>query len=267
MKHSFWNSRIGSGPIIAVANHHGRNLRAEVAEIMALDAASRLREEDPYSGEWAAVAPSFLVAEHSRFEVDLNRPRENAVYLTPEDAWGLEVWKDPVPTSVIDASLVDYDAYYATLEQMCREKEAQHAAFVVLDLHSYNHRREGPDGPEADPAGNPQVNIGTGTMDRALWGELVDRFIDELHGFDFLGHRLDVRENVKFVGRQFPKWVHTKFPHSGCAIAIEFKKFFMDEWTGKLDRDAHHAIQRALASTLPGIEEELAKVAARLRVP
>ena len=133
---------------------------------------------------------------------------------------------------------------------------------MVLDLHSYNYRREGPEGPEADPSGNPEVNIGTGTMNRDRWGGLVDRLIMELRSFDFLGRRLDVRENVKFVGRQFPKWVHTHYPESGCAIAIEFKKFFMDEWSGKLDLDAHDAIRRALASTLPGLEEELKKVCA-----
>lgn len=260
MKHSFWTSQIGPGPIIAVANHHGHGLRSDVAEIMALDAASRLREEDPYTGEWAAVVPSSLIAQYSRFEVDLNRPRENAIYLTPEDAWGLEVWKTAIPASVVDATLRNYDAYYSELEKICREKEAQHGAFVVLDLHSYNHRREGPDGPVADPAGNPEVNIGTGTMDRTLWGGLVDRFIEDLRSFNFMGRQLDVRENVKFVGRQFPKWVHSHFPRSGCAIAIEFKKFFMDEWTGELDHEAHNAIQRALASTLAGLEEELAKI-------
>jgi len=262
MTHSFWTSRIGPGPIIAVANHHGHGLRPDVAEIMALDADSRRREEDPYTGEWAALAPSYLIAQHSRFEVDLNRPRENAIYLTPGDAWGLEVWKTAIPTPMVDATLQNYDAYYAELERMCREKQQQNGAFVVLDLHSYNHRRAGPDGPVADWVGNPEVNIGTGTMNRALWGELVDRFIEDLRSCDFLGRQLDVRENVKFVGRQFPKWVHNHFPQSGCAIAIEFKKFFMDEWTGELDRDAHRAIQNALASTLPGLEEELAKIAA-----
>ena len=32
-------------------------------------------------------------ARRSRFEVDLNRPREEAVYRVPEDCWGLDVWR------------------------------------------------------------------------------------------------------------------------------------------------------------------------------
>jgi hypothetical protein len=263
MNDSFWTIKKGPGPIIAVANHHGHKLRPEVARIMALDAASRRREEDPFTGEWADVAPTCLVAQHSRFEVDLNRPRENAVYLTTNDAWGLQVWKLPPPAYIIEKSLAEYDAYYTVLERLCREKQKEYGAFVVLDLHSYNHQRDGPEGPEADPSGNPEVNIGTGTMNRDCWGGLVDRFAIELRSFDFLSRRLDVRENVKFVGRQFPKWVHTNYPDSGCAIAIEFKKFFMDEWTGKLDMDAHNAIRHALASTLSGLEEELEKVRAQ----
>jgi N-formylglutamate deformylase len=263
MNSLYFSIKKGAGPVIAVANHHGHALRPEVTRIMGLDAAARLQEEDPFTGEWADIVPTSLVAQHSRFEVDLNRPRESAVYMNSDDAWGLEVWKQLPPDSLIEASLAQYDAYYTALESLCRDKQEHYGNFVVLDLHSYNYRRDGPAGPEADPAGNPEVNIGTGTMNRERWGGLVDRFIHELRSSDFLGRSLDVRENVKFVGRQFPKWVHTHYPDSGCAIAVEFKKFFMDEWTGKLDLAAHDAIKRALASTLPGLEEELEKVRAR----
>src|ERR687884_306413 len=56
--------------------------------------------------------------------------------------------------------------------------------FVVLDLHSYNHRRSGPEAPPADPAGNPEINVGTGSLDRERWGPLVDRFADDLRTVD-----------------------------------------------------------------------------------
>jgi len=264
MNEGIWRIRRSQGPVIAVANHNGHELRPEIAALSALDDASRLREEDPFTGEWAEVVPTSMVAERSRFEVDLNRPRETAVYMTADDAWGLELWKSTPPAqTVIDASLSEYDAYYEALESLCCEKQQQHGAFVVLDLHSYNHRRDGPSGAEADPAGNPEVNIGTGTMDRQRWGCLVDRLIQDLRAFDFLGRHLDVRENVKFVGRQFPRWVHTRFPETGCAIAIEMKKFFMDEWTGELYSEQHRAIQNALASTLNGLVGELGKYDAR----
>jgi hypothetical protein len=130
---------------------------------------------------------------------------------------------------------------------------------VVLDLHTYNHRREGPNAAPASALENPEVNIGTGTLaDRARWAPLIDRFITDLCGFDFQGRSLDVRENVKFKGGQFGRWVHEKFPQSGCALSIEFKKFFMDEWSGEPSPDQVQAIRQALSSTIPGLLDSLA---------
>jgi len=131
--------------------------------------------------------------------------------------------------------------------------------FIVFDLHTYNHKRGGPDGPQSNPEENPEVNIGTGTMDRDFWSPAVDRFIADLRNFDFLGRKLDVRENVRFRGGNFPRWIHENFPQEGCALAIEFKKFFMDEWTGIPDLRQLAAISDALKSTVPGILEELEK--------
>jgi hypothetical protein len=76
-----------------------------------------------------------------------------------------------------------------------------------------------------------------------------------------MGRRLDVRENVKFRGGNVPRWIHETFPNSGCAVAIEFKKFFMDEWTGELDVEQHDAIRLALESTVPVVEDALYRLA------
>jgi hypothetical protein len=42
-----------------------------------------------------------------------------------------------------------------------------------------------------------------------------------------------------------------------CCLAIEVKKFFMDEWTGVADERQLAAVQEALGATLPGVVEEL----------
>ena len=72
-------------------------------------------------------------------------------------------------------------------------------------------------------------------MDRQRWAPIVDRFIDDLRAFEFGGRKLDVRENVKFFGGHFPKWIHKSFPLSVCVLSIEIKKIFMDEWSGYPD--------------------------------
>ena len=247
----------GHGPVVAVALHNGHAVRREVSDMLALDEEMRLREEDPFTGQWADVGQARIVATRSRFEVDLNRPRGKAVYLTPDDAWGLNVWKRPLPAGFVARSLQQYDAFYKSAFGLLTDLKPHFGHFVVLDLHSYNHQRAGPGQAPADQALNPEVNVGTGTVNRKLWGALVDRFLDDLRNFDYLGRHLDVRENVKFSGGHFSRWTHENFPESGCSLSIEFKKFFMDEWTGSPDTEQLTAIAEALGSTVPGILEEL----------
>jgi len=257
-----WRLVEGDGPIVATAIHDGHELRDEVAALTALSDAERLREEDPYTGEWTRIAPTQLVATRSRFEVDLNRPRDKAVYAKPADAWGLNLWKEPPSEDLLRRSLEEYDAFYAELSRVLTRLIERFGGVVVLDLHTYNHRREGPGGPEADPGENPEVNVGTGTLDRDQWAPVVDRCMAALQKYDFLGRSLDVRENVKFRGGNMSRWVNQNFDGKGCSIAIEFKKFFMDEWTGERDKRVYAEIGPVLQSTVPGLREGLSQVIA-----
>ena len=255
-----WQRTLGEGPIAAVAVHHGHELRPEVRDLMALSDADRLREEDPFTGEWTRIVPTNLVVTRSRFEVDLNRPRDKAVYRSPEDAWGLKVWKTEPDQDIIDRSLAEYDAFYEHLKEVLVALERQHGNFVLFDIHSYNHRRQGPDAPPAASDGNPQINLGTGSLNRERWAPVVDAFVDSLSTQKLPDGTLDVRENVKFQGGHLSRWVHETFPLSGCVLAIEVKKFFMDEWTGESDRAAIEAIKNALEATVEPVLEALKKV-------
>lgn len=252
---SFWCEE-GDSPIVAVALHAGHAVRDEVAALLALDEMQRLREEDPRTDDWTALAPTRLVVRRSRFEVDLNRPRDAAVYRRPEDAWGLNVWHSMPSAELVARSLAQYDAFYATLEGMLARAERRFGQFVVYDLHSYNYARSDPGAP-ADPASNPDINLGTGSMNRARWASVVDRFLADLRVAGEQG--LDVRENVRFRGGHLCRWVHERFPETGCALAIEVKKFFMDEHTGAVDEARIEAVGRMLAATVSGVREELSR--------
>src|SRR5262245_41777682 len=102
---TLWQTEIGDGPLMACAIHDGHEVRPEVAACLRLSDRERLYEEDPYTGDWTSIAPTRIVAQRSRFELDLNRPRDKAVYITPADAWGLEVWKCTPPESMVASSL------------------------------------------------------------------------------------------------------------------------------------------------------------------
>ncbi|MGE0282951.1 MAG: N-formylglutamate amidohydrolase [Rhizobiaceae bacterium] len=253
-----WDIQLGNSPVVGTAIHAGSRVREECGPLMCLAEAERLREEDPFTDLMIQDFPNRIVVRHSRFEVDLNRGRDEAVYLTPEQAWGLHVWQERPSDAVVAVSLAFHDAYYDALKRVLAGIEGRFGRFVVIDVHSYNHRRGGADAVAADPKKAPDVNIGTFSMDRAGWAPLVDAFMETLRQQKFKGKPLDVRENISFQGKgEQTRFIHQHFPQTGCAIAVEFKKIFMDEWTGQPDHAAIGELRRALTSTVPVLEQAL----------
>jgi len=252
----WWTVNRGCSPIVGTAIHNGHNVRGEVEALMALPRNDRLREEDPFTEFVIRDVPNRIVCHRSRFEVDLNRSRDTAVYLSPEQAWGMDIWRDKPTYALVERSLAVHDAYYSMLRQVLHDIEERHGVFVVLDIHSYNHRRDGPEALPARLETAPEINIGTFSMDRRRWAHVVDPFMESLRQFDFLGRTMDVRENVAFQGKgEQTRFIHDVFPKTGCAIAVEFKKFFMDEWTCVPASEALIAMRAMIRSTLPVLED------------
>jgi hypothetical protein len=254
----WWSAHRGAAPIVGTAIHNGHHIRSDLQDFLGIGADQRLREEDPFTEFFIRDLPNRIVFHRSRFEIDINRARDGAIYLKPEQAWGLKVWAQQLTDAAIASSLGVHDAYYAMLETYLRGLEQQYGAFVVLDIHSYNHRRDGPNGSEMPFDKAPQINIGTSSMDRERWAPVLDPFLEQLRSFEFRGQRMDVRENVAFQGKgEQTRFVHERFPQTGCAIAIEFKKFFMDEWTGEPDIETLKAMREMIRLSLPVLHETL----------
>ncbi|MEO7588140.1 MAG: N-formylglutamate amidohydrolase [Arachnia sp.] len=233
-----------SGQLVATSIHAGHDLRPEVADLMVLDDADRLREEDPFTDAITALIPARVLVHRSRFETDLNRVRDIAVYTKPDDCWGLDVWStDELPSDVEARSLEVYDTFYSELAVRL-DKLAARGPFVIFDVHSYNHRRPGADQPAEPTEENPEVNLGTSSVDRDRFGPVVDAFRGSMAAQGF-----DIRENVKFKGQALAWWVHERYAGTGLVLALEFKKTFMDEWTGIPDRDRLDQLARSLAAT------------------
>ncbi len=258
MNRRLWSVRHGLSAIVGTAIHDGHATRDDVLPLMALSDDERLREEDPFTAEMISGLVNQVVVHHSRFEIDLNRARDQAIYLSPAQAWGLKVWNELPSEAVLQRSLSFHDDYYAMLLQMLGSIEQRHGEFVVLDVHSYNHRRSGADAAPTDQQSAPDINIGTSSMDRGRWSDVVDAVINHFSHALIGGRYLDVRENVAFQGKgEQTRFIHEHFPENGCAIAIEFKKIFMDEWTGQPNKKVIEDIRDAITTLEPVLEELL----------
>lgn len=245
----------GHSPIVLSAIHDGHKVRDQLYSYLNLAEHERSREEDPYTGYLTEIADSRIIVQASRFEVDMNRPRNQAVYLDSKDAWGLSVWKSPLPPEMIETSLDIYDAFYLNVTKFLRKIIETFGHFVIIDVHTYNHRRENIFD-EAPSLLNPEINIGTVSV-LPSWRPLIQDFIINLTQVTINNHKPDVRENVKFLGGEFCRWINQNFGQFGCAFAVEFKKIFMDEWTGLADIHHLNEIQQALALTLPHLRQHL----------
>lgn len=239
-----------TGPLVAVALHDGHEVRAEVEPLLALTPEERRREEDPFTGQWTRVAPTRVVLRRSRFEVDMNRTREECVYRTPEEAWGLRVWTTPPPADMVERSRRHHDLFYERMGSLLEDRIRRNGRVVVYDIHSYNHRRRGPDAPPDPPADNPDVNLGTGSLERSRWGAVADAFMETLAEHRVDGRKLDVRENVRFRGGYFVEWIHETFPDRACGLAIEVKKFYVDEWTAEPEPERIREVEGGLRATV-----------------
>ncbi|MGY0632814.1 N-formylglutamate amidohydrolase [Luteimonas sp. A478] len=249
-----WDIAVSDGPVIATAIHDGHGLRPSLRPLVALPAAERMREEDPLTGVFTEVGDVRIQVPASRFETDLNRPREGAVYARPEDCWGLEVWRTSMPEEEIKRSIAAWDRFYAMFAELVDRMLERWQAVLLVDLHSYNHRRDGVDGPHAPQQGNPDIELGITTADPDRWGNVVARFSEALRAQPVSGRNPDVRANVRFpTGGHFPEWVYARWGARVCTISPEFKKIFMDEWTGQADVAALYDLRAGLQAAVDAV--------------
>ena len=243
-------------PVLVTSIHDGHYMRDELLELTALSTDERMREEDPYTGYLAEVSENRASSSVSRFEVDLNRLRSGAIYRKPEDAWGLNLWKGELTDELSDKSLEFYDEFYGKLKEHLQKMVQAYGKVVVLDLHTYNHRRNGPYAEAADPKANPEINIGDAHNSPAF-KELLGNYVTFLSQQEVNGKHPEVGQNVKFDGGGMSVWINENFPEEVCTISVEFKKTFMDEWTGVADVNHLNSLRDLVKNSIEYLEYEL----------
>ena len=257
MHPSPWEIRIAPGPVVVTAIHAGHDVSPAAARCMVISEEERLREEDPLTDLWLGLGDSTIRVNRSRFEFDLNRPRERAVARDPVETWGIRVWASAPPAQVVEESLRLHRSFFEAVGALMDQLIARWGRVLVLDVHSYNHRRDDPTR-AADPNANPDIDLGVTTLDRRRFGSLVDRFGAILRHTRLHDRPIDVRENVKYPGGgYFPEWLHARYPETACIMSLEYKKVFMDEWAHTADLPVLNALRMGFAQAVDAARDEL----------
>ena len=247
-------------PILYLAIHNGHYLSDSIAEKIGISEADRLREEDPYTSRFIVDKPNHVVQTVSRFQYDLNRSRDHAIYQSPDDCWSLPVYpRHPLTEQEITSSLQEYDAFYSKLINIIEDFLQRHEKIIVWDVHSYNHHRQGINAPYDSDEENPEIILGTNHY-RYMpehWKPIIDRIENDMNSRNFIGQfsnralihpHLDVRQNIKFSGGYLSQYLNHTYGDRVCCIAIEFKKIWMNEWTGEVDETCFKLLKKIFDS-------------------
>lgn len=226
---------------ICGAVHDGHQFRRELWEDCLHTEYDRWYEEDPCTKAFVETHPIVIAGCDSRFEYDLNRDPENAVY---EDAWGKKLWKTVLPEVQKQKSLAKHANFYDVVHALVSKIESLFGHAIVYDMHSYNWKRWDRE--------VPVINLGTKNID-------TDRFGDEVESWRHLLSTLKLpneiestsKINYTFLGNgYFLKYITNHFENT-LVLATEFKKIYCDEVNQIVFPEVVHAIAKQLQTLLP----------------
>ncbi|UKN03203.1 flavohemoglobin expression-modulating QEGLA motif protein [Paracrocinitomix mangrovi] len=209
-------------PYVCTAIHDGHNFRSELLDNIIHSDYERWYEEDPKTLDFISSFPIVIAGKDSRFEYDLNRPPETAVY---KDAWGKPVWKKPLTERERETSLSKHTNFYRVIHALVTKLEKLFKASVVYDIHSYNYKRH--------KRQVPVFNIGTANINRRKYAVVKNDFLKGLASIEIPHVKNITAENDVFQGNGYLlKYVTEHFDNT-LVLATEVSKVYCDEETGE----------------------------------
>ena len=224
-----------SGPAryLGVALHSGSRVRPSLSGVMAVTGEERLREEDPYTDRFIRDFPVQLIARDSRFEYDLNWEIDRSIYPAGERKWGLQVWNRELTQGELEESYDKYLEFHSILDLVMETVMEKGSPVILFDMHSFCYQREGRIDWFRDE--RAEINLGTRYINREYFKPLIDTFLKGVSGAEIESYPIRVVENELFPGGYLTRKYSEKYNRDVLVMAIEYKKIFMDEWTGALD--------------------------------
>ncbi|PCE63814.1 N-formylglutamate amidohydrolase [Sediminicola luteus] len=233
-------------PFVCAAVHDGHQFRESLLGYCLHSDYERWYEEDPHTKQMVSSHPIVIAGCDSRFEYDLNRPPETAIY---EDAWGKKLWKSPLPESERSLSLEKHTAFYQVVGALMKKLEQLYPQVLVFDMHSYNWKRW--------ERMVPVWNIGTANIDQARFGKTAEQWRSFLEGMELPESiMVDAKINDTFQGNgYFLKYITKNHPNS-LVLATEIAKVYCDELDGSVYQNVVCAVELALKRLIPLQVEE-----------
>lgn len=228
-------------PYACGAVHDGHQFRRELWDNCIHTEYERWFEEDPETKEMVKTHPIIIAGMDSRFEYDLNRAPESAIY---EDAWGKQLWHTPLSESMKQKSLDKHANFYKVVHALIAKLEEKFGVCVVYDMHSYNWKRW-----EREV---PVFNLGTGNVDNERFGESIESWRKMLSMIKF-PHDIESTSKINdtFQGNgYFLKYITQHFSNT-LVLATEVKKIYCDEINQVMFPEVVAAIEKELRTMLP----------------
>ena len=228
-------------PYVCGAVHDGHQFRKELWDYCLHSDFDRWYEEDPETKNMVASHPIVIAGCDSRFEYDLNRAPDDAVY---DDAWGKKLWKQPLSEDVKHSSLEKHHNFYKVVYALIEKIEEKFKVCIVYDMHSYNWKRWDRE--------VPTWNLGTSNIDNDRFGEVVESWRLILSEMELPnGIKSSSEINNTFQGNgYFLKFITSNFKNT-LVLATEIAKVYCDEYTRIIYPEVVSAVESYLQKALP----------------
>jgi len=223
------------------AVHDGHQFRKELWENCLHTEYERWYEEDPETKHMISSHPIVIAGCDSRFEYDLNRTPEDAVF---ETAWGKQLWKQPLTEDQKQKSLNKHSNFYKVVHALISKLEEKFGICIVYDMHSYNWKRWDRE--------VPTWNLGTSNVDNSRFGVDIESWRQSLSEIEFPRNiKSTALINDTFQGNgYFLKFITEKFKNT-LVLATEIAKIYCDEYDQIIYPEVVSTVEEQLRERLP----------------
>lgn len=206
-------------PYVCAAIHDGTQFRKELWDNCLHTKYDRWYEEDPSTKDMINDQPIVIAGLDSRFEYDLNRAPEYAIY---NDAWGKQLWKTNLSSEMKKKSLVKHHQFYRVVHALITTIQELFKQCIVYDMHSYNWKRWNRE--------VPTWNLGTSNVNEV-------RYQQDITSWKLLLEKTPLPNNIPSTAKindtfqgngYFLKFITHNFEDT-LVLATEIAKIYCDE--------------------------------------